>query len=272
MKTVNDSAFVPTALTIAGNAASGAGGLPVDLKTFHELGVYGMGAVTCLVSFQADAGWGHSFFPIPPEQILQQIRSAIQIRPIEVTKIGMLGTVPSIEATAEGLSLQQWKHVVLDPVLICKGQEASSALAVDQALIEHILPSATVVTPNLFETQALSGRQVTTLDELKDAARAIGDLGVPYVVAKGGLGLPGEDAVDVLWDGSEITEFRARKRGDQPLNGAGCTLAAAITAELAKGAEVEAAVSVAREFVTHAIDHRQPLNMPNDAVWQGGWR
>lgn len=263
---------LPTALTIAGNAASGAGGLPVDLKTFHELGVYGIGALTCIVSFQEGSNWGHQFWPVPPEQILAQVRSAITIRDISVAKIGMLGTVPSIEAAAQALALQSWEHVVLDPVLICKGQATAAALDVDRALIKHLLPEATVITPNLFEMETLSGRTVRNRDDLCDAARAIGDLGVPYVVAKGGLGMPGEDAIDILWDGTDITEFRARKRGNQPLNGAGCTLAAAITAQLAKGHEVIDAVGFARDFVTHAIDHKTELHMPHDAVWQGGWR
>ncbi|MDK7340850.1 bifunctional hydroxymethylpyrimidine kinase/phosphomethylpyrimidine kinase, partial [Pauljensenia sp. UMB0018B] len=106
---------------------------------------------------------------------------------------------------AQGLSQRKWKNVVVDPVLICKGQEPGAALDTDNALREKILPLATVVTPNVFEAKTLSGmEQITTVEELEEAAKRIGE-SVPYVVAKGGVELPGDKAVDVLWDGKEIT-------------------------------------------------------------------
>lgn len=260
----------PFALVIAGSESSGGAGIQVDLKTFHQQGVYGMGSLTCIVSFDPENGWAHRFVPIDPQVIAEQIQAAAAIHDVDTVKIGMLGTVPTIEAVAESLQKHEWKHVVLDPVLICKGQDAGAAYDVDQALKAQILPLATVVTPNLFETQALSGMTVTNEEELIEAAKKIGELGPKYVVAKGGVELPGEEAVDILWDGEKVTRFARPKVGEERVGGAGCTLAAAITAELAKGAAIEDAVEAAKNIVTAGIEKRIESHHPHASLWQRG--
>lgn len=111
--------------------------------------------------------------------------------------------------------------------------------------------------------------EITSVDQLIEAARRIHDLGPKYVVAKGGVELDGEDAVDVLFDGSEVTLLTAPKVGNERVSGAGCTLAAAITAELAKGASVADAAARAKDFVTAGIKGRVSANTPFDTVWQG---
>src|SRR5690606_5841647 len=116
------------------------------------------------------------------------------------------GTPATIDVVAAGLRSQPWRHVVLDPVLICKGQEPGAALDTDNALREQVVPLATVVTPNLIEARALSGMDtIETVEDLTEAARRIQALGPRTVVAKGGVELPGDDAVDVLLDGDEVT-------------------------------------------------------------------
>jgi pyridoxine kinase len=263
---------VDLAYVIAGSEATGGAGLQVDLKTFQELGVYGVGTVTCIVSFDPKAGWGHRFVPIAPGVIADQIEAATAAHDLDVVKIGMLGTPDTIEVVADGLRRQSWRHVVLDPVLICKGQEPGAALDTDTALREQILPLATVVTPNLFEARTLAGMEsIDSVDDLVEAARRIHDLGPAHVIAKGGVELPGDDAVDVLFDGSEVTILRAPKVGQERVSGAGCTLAAAVTAELAKGAEIESAVEFAKEFVTAGIAGRIGARTPFDSVWQGAY-
>lgn len=256
------------ALVIAGSEATGGAGIQVDLKTFHQLGVYGMGTVTCIVSFDPKNNWAHRFVPVPPHVILDQVEAGTSTWDVDTVKIGMLGTVPTIDAVAEALSKQEWKNVVLDPVLICKGQEAGDAHDTDEALKEKILPLATVVTPNLFETAALSGMTIHDEADLAAAAKKIGELGPKYVLAKGGMQLPGDEAVDLLWDGEKITRYAAPKVGDERPTGAGCTLAAAITAELAKGTEVYDAIRIAKELVTKGIKGALPAHTPFDAVWQ----
>jgi pyridoxine kinase len=263
---------VNLAYVIAGSEATGGAGLQVDLKTFQELDVYGVGTITCIVSFDPKNDWGHRFVPIPPEVIADQMEAATFAHAVDVVKIGMLGTPATIDVVAQGLRRQPWRHVVLDPVLICKGQEPGAALDTDNALRESILPLATVVTPNMFETKTLSGMHtIETVEDLAEAARRIHDLGPRYVLAKGGVELPGEDAVDVLFDGEDVTVFSAPKVGQERVSGAGCTLAAAVTAELAKGADVRDAVGLAKRFVTAGIEGRVAGRTPFDTVWQGAF-
>lgn len=168
---------VDFAYVIAGSEATGGAGLQADLKTFQELGVYGVGTITCIVSFDPQHGWTHRFVPIEPTVIADQIEAATATHDLDVVKVGMLGTPDTIDVVADALAARSWRHVVLDPVLICKGQEPGAALDTDTALREKVLPLATVVTPNLFETKTLAGvDEITTVDQLADAARRIADL------------------------------------------------------------------------------------------------
>ena len=262
----------PIAFVIAGSEATGGAGFQVDLKTFQQLGVYGVGALSCIVAFDPANGWAHRFHLVDPEIIAEQFEAALATHSPEAmhtAKVGMLGTPATIDIVAAKLAERSWENLVVDPVLICKGQEPGAALDTDNALREKILPLATVVTPNVFESQTLSGMdRIDTVEDLEEAARRIGEH-VPYVLAKGGVELPGDQAVDVLWDGHEITRFTAPKVGEQRVSGAGCTVAAAVTAELAKGNDVATAVHVAKDFVTRGIEHRVSANTPFDTVWQG---
>lgn len=267
--------MVNFAYVIAGSEATGGAGLQADLRTFQQLGAYGVGTVTCIVSFDPKADWSHRFVPVEAQVVADQIEAATSAYDLDTVKIGMLGTPATIDVVAEGLRGQQWRHIVVDPVLICKGQEPGAALDTDTALRRQILPLATVTTPNLFEARTLAGMEkISTVDDLIEAARRIAELGPRYVVVKGGVEFPGDDAVDVLFDrdsggdGAEV--LRAPKVGDARVAGAGCTLAAAITAELANGSDVPEAVRRAKEFTTEGIVARVGGNAPFDAVWQGG--
>lgn len=258
------------AYTIAGSEATGGAGLQADLKTFHELGTYGLGTITCIVSFDPKNNWAHRFVPVDPQVIADQIEVAVATHDLRTVKIGMLGTPTTIDTVATALKSNEWRDIVVDPVLICKGQEAGAALDTDTALREKILPLATVATPNNFEACTLSGMEsLTTVDDLVEAAKRISEHGPNAVVVKGGIDFPGEDAVDVLWDGSEAHVFSEPKIGEERVSGAGCTLAAAITARLAAGAELPQAVADAKALVTRAIRGRVEANTPFASVWQG---
>lgn len=260
------------AYTIAGSEATGGAGFQVDLKTFHQLGTYGLGTLTCIVSFDPANNWAHRFVPVDHQVIADQIEAATSAHNLDTVKIGMLGTPTTIDTVATELAKHEWKNVVVDPVLICKGQEPGAALDADNALREKIIPLATVVTPNVFEATTLSGlEEITSVEDLAEAAKRIGALGPKYVVAKGGVELPGDEAVDVLWDGEEITVFTTPKIGNERVSGAGCTLAAAITAELAKGTDIHEAVQIAKDLVTEGIRERVSANTPFDTVWQGAY-
>ncbi len=263
--------MVAIAYVIAGSEATGGAGIQADLKTFQQLGTYGVGTLTCIVSFDPKNGWAHRFVPVEPQVIADQFEAATVTHEPEVVKIGMLGTPATIDVVARSVAGRTWRHVVLDPVLICKGQEPGAALDTDTALRAQVLPLATVVTPNLFETMTLAGvDSIKTVDELVAAARKVQELGPQAVVAKGGVELAGPDAVDVLIDGDDVHILSSPKIGEERVSGAGCTFAAAITAELAKGATVEAAARTAKEVVTRSIKDRVASHAPFDAVRVGG--
>lgn len=268
------------ALTIAGSEATGGAGAQADLKTFQELGVFGIATLTCIVSFDPKDNWNHRFVPVDQQVIADQLEATTAAYGaasgaalvLDTVKIGMLGTPETISTVASALAAGHFRHVVLDPVLICKGQEPGHALDTDQALKAQILPLATFVTPNQFEAESLSGLEITDLKSLQAAAVRIHDLSGATVLAKGGVRLAGPDAVDVYYDGETLEVLSAPKVGEVAVSGAGCSLAAAVTAELAKGATPLEAARTAKEFVTAAIRNRVASGAPFDAVWQGGPR
>jgi pyridoxine kinase len=191
---------------------------------------------------------------------------------LDTVKIGMLGSPATISTVAGSLKANGFGNVVLDPVLICKGQEPGHALDTDQALKAEILPLATFVTPNHFEAESLSGLEITDVESLKAAAVRIHELSGAAVLAKGGVRLEGPDAVDVFYDGQTLEVLSAPKVGEVAVSGAGCSLAAAVTAELAKGATPLEAARTAKAFVTEGIRNRVASGAPFDALWQGGAR
>lgn len=262
------------ALAIAGSEASGGAGAQTDLKTFHQLGVFGATALTCIVSFDPAHDWNHRFVPVDPQVIADQIEAAVGVHgSIDAVKIGMLGTPATVEVVARALDRYAFPQVVLDPVLICKGQEPGAALDVDNALRELVLPKADVVTPNLFETRVLAGvEEITSVEALKDAAKRIYDQGVPHVVAKAGTLLDTGTALDVYYNGMDLEVLEAPAVGRERVSGAGCTLAAAIAAEIAKGATPLAATRTAKRVVVSAIENKMHGKAPFDCVYQGAYR
>ncbi|MCO4274724.1 hydroxymethylpyrimidine/phosphomethylpyrimidine kinase [Pseudarthrobacter sp. HLT3-5] len=280
-------------LTIAGSEATGGAGAQADLKTFQELGVFGIANLTCIVSFDPSDNWNHRFVPVDQQVIADQLEATTAAygpapgaafesasgepsapgRPVlDTVKIGMLGSPATISTVAAALETGRFRNVVLDPVLICKGQEPGHALDTDQALKAQILPLATFVTPNHFEAESLSGLAITDVESLKAAAVRIHELSGAAVLAKGGVRLAGPDAVDVYYDGETLEVLSAPKVGEVAVSGAGCSLAAAVTAELAKGATPLEAARAAKDFVTAGIRNRVASGAPFDALWQGGPR
>ncbi len=268
------------ALTIAGSEATGGAGAQADLKTFQELGVFGIVNLTCIVSFDPNNSWNHRFVPVDQQVIAEQLEAttaaygAASGAPtvLESVKIGMLGSPATISTVETALKAASFKHVVLDPVLICKGQEPGHALDTDQALKAQILPLATFVTPNHFEAESLSGMEINNVEDLKAAARKIHEISGAAVLAKGGVRLAGSEAVDVFFDGETMEVLTAPKVGEVAVSGAGCSLAAAVTAELAKGATPLEAARTAKAFVTEGIKNRVTSGAPFTALWQGGAR
>jgi hydroxymethylpyrimidine/phosphomethylpyrimidine kinase len=241
---------VSRALTIAGSDSGGGAGIQADLKTFTVLGVYGMSALTAITA-QNTLGV-HGIYNLPLEAIEKQIDAVATDLGVDAVKTGMLSQVPIIETVARKIKEHNIPNLVVDPVMVAKGGARLLEKDSQQALIEHLLPLATVVTPNLPEAEVLIGREIHTLEDMKEAAKIIHGYGAKNVVVKGGH-LSGGEAIDILFDGNRFEPFQAVRHETKHTHGTGCTFSAAITAELAKGRSVRDAVATAKEFITCAI-------------------
>lgn len=255
---------VPRALTVAGSDVTGGAGLEADLKMFEEYGVFGTAVLTCIVTFDPNAGWDHHIDFMEPDVVARQLESALSVADFDVIKSGMLGSVESALLLAEKLR-DDPRPYVFDPVLVCKG--SGTMVDLRQLFIDNLVPQADVITPNLEEAAILSGvESIDSLEDLQEAARIIHGLGAKAVVAKGGARLGGDDALDVFYDGSTMVTLRTPKVHNELVNGAGCSFASSIAAGLATGlTPLEAAIK-AKEVVAHAIAGHLPNATPVSSV------
>lgn len=260
------------ALTIAGSDTSGGAGIQADLKTFQELGVYGMTSLTTIVTMDPHNGWAHNVFPIPASTLKPQLETTIEGVGVDALKTGMLGSVEIIEMVAETIKKHNFKNVVVDPVMVCKGADEALHPETNDCLRDVLVPKALVVTPNLFEAYQLSGVKINSLEDMKEAAKKIHALGAKYVLIKGGSKLGTETAIDVLYDGETFDLLESEKIDTTNTHGAGCTYSAAITAELAKGKPVKEAVKTAKEFITAAIRYSFKINEYVGPTHHGAYR
>lgn len=260
------------ALTIAGSDTSGGAGILADLKTFQELGVYGMTSLTTIVTMDPHNGWAHNVFPIPASTLKPQLETTIEGVGVDALKTGMLGSVEIIEMVAETIEKHNFKNVVVDPVMVCKGADEALHPETNDCLRDVLVPKALVVTPNLFEAYQLSGVKINSLEDMKEAAKKIHALGPKYVLIKGGSKLGTETAIDVLYDGETFELLESEKIDTTNTHGAGCTYSAAITAELAKGKPVKEAVKTAKEFITAAIRYSFKINEYVGPTHHGAYR
>ena len=246
----------PTALTIAGSDSGGGAGLQADLKTFLACKVHGMSAVTA-VTVQNSLGVS-AFYELPPHAVAEQVESVVTDIGVGAAKTGMLASAPIMTAVAEVVRRLGVTPFVVDPV--AASQHGDPLLQPDalDALRTVILPLATLTTPNLGEVRLLTGLDVHDAEGMADAARALHDLGPQWVLVKGGH-LPSGDALDLLYDGTTFTEFRAPRRDTAHTHGSGDTLAAAITAALARGYPMPDAVRLGKAFISGAVDGSFPL-------------
>ncbi|MCH4826162.1 MAG: bifunctional hydroxymethylpyrimidine kinase/phosphomethylpyrimidine kinase [Planococcus sp. (in: firmicutes)] len=247
-------------LTIAGSDTSGGAGIQADLKTFQEHGTYGMNALTVIVTMDPENGWSHGIHPIALDTLDAQLKTAFSTG-IDALKTGMLPTVDIIEMAGKAIADSGIKDVVIDPVMACKGENEVLFPENVDAMIKHLLPNAKVVTPNLVEAGQLSGQgALQTVEDMQSAAEKIHAHGAEFVVIKGGKQLKHEKAADLLFDGEEHYLLTSDKTDTTYNHGAGCTFAAAITANLANGQSVKDAVLNAKVFVATAIQHGWKLN------------
>jgi hydroxymethylpyrimidine/phosphomethylpyrimidine kinase len=236
------------ALTIAGSDPSGGAGIQADLKTFHQLGVYGTSAIT-LITVQNTVRVSR-VEPLEPGLVAEQIRAVLEDLPPRAAKTGALGTAPVIQAVAAALAGTTFPLVV-DPVMISKHGAPLMDPGARTALRELLIPRAALVTPNLHEAAELAQMPVGDPDQMRAAALRIAQFGPKAVLIKGGH-LEGA-ALDILYCSGIFTEFDSPRFDTPHTHGTGCTYSAAITALLARGASIEDAVRAGKAFITDAI-------------------
>lgn len=240
---------IPVAITIAGSDSGGGAGIQADLKTFAALGVHGTTALTSITAQNTCSVIGVE--DVNAEMIRKQIKTVAEDIGIDAGKTGMLHTQRIINAVASEISKYKFPLVV-DPVMIAKSGAALLESNAVNALKEHLLRKATVVTPNKFEAETLAKVRIRNMEDAKVAAKKISKIGPEAVIVKGGH-LDQHGAVDVLYYMGEFRVFKAPKLDAKTTHGTGCSFSAAIAAELAKGKNIPEAVENAKKLVTLAI-------------------
>lgn len=261
-------------LTIAGNDSSGGAGLAADLKTFTEYGTYGQVAVTTIVTMDPATGWEHNVFPLDLIVVEKQLETILASdEPLAAVKTGMIGTVDLVKLVAQTIRNNNLQNVVIDPVLVCKGEDEVLNPETANALRQYLVPLADVVTPNLFEAAVLAQvSSIKTIDDMKEAAVKIYKLGAKHVVIKGGKSVDNEQAIDVYYDGKNFETLVTERVTHGYNHGAGCTFAAAITAGLANDLSMSEAIHKAKDFVTAAIKAGFPYNQYVGSVYHSAYR
>ena len=271
-KSTLNNASMYKAMTIAGSDTSGGAGMEADLKTFEEMGVYGMAAVTCIVA-QEPASWNHDIFPIELGVIQKQLATILDGIGINAMKTGMLGSAELVELIAQTIDKYHLKNVVIDPVMVCKGIETIMVPEAAAAIKELLVKRADVITPNLLEAAYLADmEQIDSLAAMREAAGKINALGAKYVVLKAGDRLPGAEAIDLVYDGKDFLTFTSPKITDAFNHGAGCTFSACLTANLAKGSDIHEAMRITKNFMQAALTGSFRLNQFGGATCHYAWR
>ena len=239
------------ALTIAGSDSGGGAGIQADLKTFSALGVYGASVITALTA--QNTRTVSRVQPAGPAMIAAQIATVFDDLDIRAVKLGMLGDGPAIRAVAEGLAGRDLP-IVLDPVMVAKSGDALLADDAIDGLRALLLPRATLLTPNLPEAARLTGTPpARSRDQMCDQALALVQMGAQAVLLKGGHG-QGPQCHDLLMTPDDGPRWlSAPRHATRNTHGTGCTLSAAIAAELAKGRPLQDAVAAAHRYLQGAI-------------------
>lgn len=247
-------------LSIAGSDPSGGAGIQADLKAFSARGTYGMAVLTALTAQNTQGVT--AIHALPPDFVIAQIEAIFSDIRVDAVKIGMIANAGIAEAVADTLArLAADTPIVLDPVMVAKGGSPLLAPDAMRAVIDRLMPLATLVTPNLPEAAALLGEPVaSTREHMADQAGRLLRCGPKTVLIKGGH-LEVEDSPDVLAEDSGLAWLEGRRIATRNTHGTGCTLSSAIAAELAKGASTGDAVRGAKAYLAKAIGASDMLDV-----------
>ena len=241
---------VPCALTIAGSDSGGGAGVQADLKTFGALGIHGLTAITCLTAQNPRTVLGVQ--PASVKVLRQQLQAISDEFSPGAMKTGMLYSAALIRVAAEFAARHPKIPLVVDPVMVATSGARLLSRTAMSALKSRLIPLASVITPNLPEAEALTGQAIRTIEQQRKAARVLNERFGCAVVVKGGH-LKGAAAADIFFDGSNEWLLTSPFLHGIKTHGTGCAFAAAITASLALGLTLPAAVMAAKEFITRAI-------------------
>ena len=254
------TAATAVALTIAGSDCSAGAGLQADLKTFSALGVFGLTAVTCVVA--EVPGKVSRINAVDAGNLREQIELLLAHFPIGAIKTGLLYSPEIVEVVATVLEeAAEGIPLVVDPVMVATSGDALLQPAAVETYRTRLFPRATLVTPNMAEAAALTGRAVRNLDEMRAAGEQLAKkFGTQFLLKGGHLG--GKSATDLLFGGMAVVEFSAPFLDGFSTHGTGCTYSAAIAARLALGDELEEAIARAKDFVSRAISRHLVWTTP----------
>ena len=236
---------LPRVLSIAGSDSGGGAGIQADLKAFARCGVHGMTAITAITAQSTVAVT--AVHPVPGDVIVKQVRAVVDDIGVDAVKIGMLGSVATIEAVGEALDLVGDAPVVLDPVMISESGARLLEEDAEDALRTQLVPRAAVVTPNVPEARVLAGSEDIDAEEL---VRAVHALGPGAVVLTGGHR---EEATDLFFDGDRLVEIPGPRYDSGAAHGSGCTHSSALAAHLALGLDPLEAARRAKEIASTAV-------------------
>ena len=259
---------VPVAMTIAGSDSGGGAGIEADLKTFAAMGVHGTVAITAITAQNTlDVFAIHD---VDLDVIETQIDVVFEDMGINAAKTGMLHRSDVIELVSRKVREYRFPLVV-DPVMVAKGGARLLKPEAEASLKKFLLPVATVVTPNVFEAEVLSGMKISTLDDMRIVAKKIAGLGPRTVIVKGGHLKNGSEVVDIAYSDGEFRELHGKRIETKTTHGTGCSFSAAITAQLAKGRGIMEAVEEAKRFIKIAIEYGLCLGRGHGPVNPVAW-
>ena len=238
-----------TALSIAGSDSSGGAGIQADIKTMTMNGVYAMSAITALTAQNTMGVSG--ILEVTPDFLKQQIDAVFEDIYPDAVKIGMVSNSELIKVIAERLKAYNAVNVVVDPVMVATSNARLIHTEAVETLEKELFPIAEIVTPNIPETEALSGVTVKNTNDMISAAKAIYEKYGCAVLVKGGHSV--NDANDLLFSDGKYTWFEGKRINNPNTHGTGCTLSSAIAANLAKGFDLETAVKQAKEYISAAL-------------------
>lgn len=243
------------ALTIAGSDSGGGAGIQADLKTFAALGVHGASAITCLTAQNPSRVW--KIEPCSPKMLRRQIEAVFEELPPVAIKTGMLFSPENVRVVAEFFQNPKSEirnpKLIVDPVLVSTSGARLLQLAAEKVLRQKLLPLATLVTPNLFEAEILSGQKISSIEAMRIAAKKIHSQFGCAVLVKGGHLKNMGKATDLFFDGKTELLLSAPFIKSIRTHGTGCVYSAAICAALALGHSLPHAVQIGKRFVTKAI-------------------